>query len=149
MINQQEPTRRRIFLAEDNDDDIFLISRAIEGDGIAEVRDVAREGQSAVDILRSYDSESVDLVILDVNLPIVNGFEILSKIRRTPWLQDLPVVMFSSSSRRTDVDLAYKMGASAYVYKPSDYSELRNIINSLIKFSILFRERKARPVGHS
>lgn len=126
--------RLRVCLAEDSEDDIFLVSRAIESVGMAEVTYVARQGEEAMQLIRDFEPDTIDLVLLDINLPVRNGFEILVKLRETPALAGVPVIMFSSSSRSSDICHAYSLGASAYVFKPSDYDELKIMLAGIIRF---------------
>lgn len=123
-----------VFLAEDSEDDIFLVTRAIESMGLAEVNFVAREGEEAMQLIRDSTLGAIDLVLLDINLPVRNGFEILVKMRETPALANVPVIMFSSSSRDSDIRKAYLLGASAYVFKPSDYDELKDMLARIARF---------------
>lgn len=139
--------RLSIFLAEDSEDDIFLVTRAIDVVGLADVRIVARRGEEALRLLRGCAAGSIDLLLLDINLPIRNGFEILVKVRESPVLAEVPVVMFSSSSRESDIRQAYLLGASAYAFKPSDYDELEVMLAAIIRFFTKMRDSRCRDLN--
>lgn len=131
-----------MFLAEDNPDDVYLASRAIEQSGLARLEHVASDGREAFDLLQRFETGSTDLILLDVNLPIRNGFEILAKARELPALAAVPVMMLSSSTRKSDIREAYRLGASAYLHKPSDFEELSSLFTSMLAFASNLRERE-------
>lgn len=91
---------------------------------------IARDGAEALDFLfgtGDYRGRDLSvrplLVLLDLNLPKVNGLEVLRRIKGDPRTRDIPVVMFTSSAEPTDLLVAYSFGANSYVRKPVDYEE--------------------------
>jgi CheY-like chemotaxis protein len=94
-------------------------------------------GQVALDLLgriRRGDIERPVLIVLDVNLPRIDGFEILEQIRSTDGLGSIPVVIFSGSTSEEDIERAYELGANAYLSKPMDVDEHMSILEALVEF---------------
>lgn len=120
-----------ILLAEDHEDDVLLLRQAFAKAAVTSRLHVVNDGVDAVNYLNAqgkYGDRSVfpfpDLVLLDLNLPCRNGFEMLEWIRQQPWCSGLIVHVISSSTRATDVTKAYTLGANSYVVKPSRVEEL-------------------------
>jgi two-component system alkaline phosphatase synthesis response regulator PhoP len=86
-------------------------------------------GNAAVEILRT---ESPDLVILDVMMPGLDGYEVLTYIRETAHLEGLPVVMLTARAQLDDIQLGLSLGADAYLAKPFDPEDLLSVVESLI-----------------
>ena len=128
-----------ILYIEDEDDDVFLMKRAFdrsqqEGCTLT----VLPDGQEAVQYLsgsgKFVDRNSFPLpmvLILDLNLPIKSGFEILEWVRSQPQFVCLPLIIFSSSSHAADLKRAYSSGANSYLIKPSVSGELERLIRSV------------------
>ncbi|RKS03157.1 response regulator [Flavobacterium sp. 102] len=122
----------KILLIEDNEGDIFLIKEAFketnfQGD-ITEIKD----GDAAIDYFlkkKANDEDfSIDLVLLDVNLPKRNGHEVLKFIKSTPYLKHIPVVVFTTSSAKSDIQKAYKNAANSFITKPIDSEGFQEVI---------------------
>ena len=86
-------------------------------------------GNTAVEVLKT---ESPDLVILDVMMPGLDGYEVLTFIRETAHLEGLPVVMLTARAQLDDIQLGLSLGADAYLAKPFDPEELLSVVESLI-----------------
>jgi two-component system, response regulator len=130
-----------LLLAEDLEDDVFLFERALQRKKIGCTVRVASNGRQALDYL-SGKGEFADrnayplpsLVVMDIKMPEMDGLEALKKIRQDEKLSKLPVVIFTSSKRDEDVELAYGLGANAYVVKPSDTNQLAETLETMTKF---------------
>jgi|SRR5579859_4722910 len=134
-----EDTRTlEILLVEDAPGDVRLASEALKLLPIENRIHVAADGQEALNYLRqreSYAGESLpDLVLLDLNLPRVNGHEVLQKMKNDPRLKHIPVVVLTSSKNEEDVLKAYDAYANCYVTKPTDWSEYSSAIQSIGDF---------------
>jgi CheY-like chemotaxis protein len=115
--------RIRVLLVEDEQDDADIATAAlIESGGVSEVVR-AQEGGQALEILAS-ESSSIGLVILDLNLPGVNGFEILSRARAIPGCAGVPIVVLTTSRLYQDMRRALRDAASSFITKPDDLDEL-------------------------
>ncbi len=121
----------RIFLAEDNPADVFLIERALKEHNIAFDIEVAENGKQALSFLRRLDGSIAEsapsLIVLDLNLPQHDGAEILQRIRQTSVLSSVPVVVLTSSDSPRDQHTALQSGASRYIRKPSNLQEFMAI----------------------
>jgi len=121
--------KRTVLLVEDNPQDELLILRALRKANISAAIDVVRDGQQAVDYLfrtgeySQRAEELPSLVLLDINLPKLSGFDVLKRVRAEPNTQLLPVVMFTSSDEANDRLRAYSTGANSFVSKPLEFAE--------------------------
>jgi two-component system alkaline phosphatase synthesis response regulator PhoP len=86
-------------------------------------------GNAAIEVLKT---ESPDLVILDVMMPGLDGYEVLTFIRETPRLEGLPVVMLTARAQLDDIQRGLTLGADAYLAKPFDPEELLSVVESLL-----------------
>ena len=117
----------KILLIDDSDADVYLFQEAFKGLQNVQELKVARDGGQALQHLQAAAGNKYlpVLILLDLNLPKMDGFEVLRTIRADPKLRAIPVVVFSSSSDRSQVYRAYEMGANAYVVKPmNDFVDL-------------------------
>lgn len=119
---------RDILLVEDNPDDVELTRIAFEQARIPNRLVVVRDGAEALDYLhaRGRYSDRVELpalVLLDLNLPKVDGREVLQAIRSNPQTQSLPVVVLSTSREPSDVQSTYALHANSYIQKPLDFQK--------------------------
>lgn len=117
----------RILLVEDNEDDIDLTLLAFQRSRLANEVIVARDGVEALTLLHG-DAETPPLppptvVLLDLKLPRVDGFEVLRQIRANPATRLLPVVVLTSSAQERDLVQTYASGANSYIVKPVDFEQ--------------------------
>jgi two-component system, response regulator len=124
-----------ILLVEDNPDHATLIRRVLEhGAGEIKVRWV-KDGQEALDFLflRHGDQGATrpGLILLDINLPKVNGLEVLRKIKKDETLRMIPVIMVTTSDRGEEVQQSYQAGANSFITKPINFEDLSDKINSI------------------
>jgi len=122
------PEQSVILLVEDRDDDVFLVRRAFEKAGLSNPFQVAHDGEEAIAYLSGEGKFSNRsefplpwLVLLDLKMPKVDGFEVLRWIRSQPSLSRLIVLVLTSSEYMKDVDEAYKLGANSFLVKPLDF----------------------------
>ena len=128
-----ELNTRPILLVEDNPSDLDLTLRAFKRCNLANPVLVARDGQEALNwIPRWKAGETLPLVILlDVNLPRVNGLDVLRQLRETPVSKFLPVLMLTSSSEDRDVQMAYEHHANSYIVKPVSFDKLVEVATQI------------------
>lgn len=117
----------QVLLVEDNEGDVRLIKEAFSESKIDKTFNVARDGEDALNYLyaKGKYTERIkpDIVLLDINLPKKNGFEVLESIKKDPELKKIPVIMLSSSSSEEHVIKSYDLNANCYVTKPVDFDE--------------------------
>ena len=125
---------RTILLVEDSEDDVFLITRAFKSAGLVTPIARACNGQDAIDYLSGKDNYAdrakfplPALVLLDIKMPFISGFEVLSWVRAQPPLATLPVVVFTTSDQECDVKRAYASGANAYLVKPAHLEDCESL----------------------
>ena len=121
-----------ILLVDDNEDDRFLASRMLRKLPVPVRLEIARDGVEALDQLQGGDTATLpSLVILDLQLPRMNGAEVLEQLRATPETRDIPVVVVSASGHPLDLERCRKLGANAYLTKPLDVGQLNQVIAGL------------------
>lgn len=120
---------KRILLVEDNEHDVDLTLAALEEYNLANEVVVVRDGVEALDYLyqRGKHSDRADglpaVVLLDLNLPKVDGMEVLQRMKIDPVLKQVPVVMVTASRVEQDLVRSYELGVNAYVVKPVDFQK--------------------------
>jgi len=114
-----------ILLAEDDDNDVFFMRRALQKSGIDFALQVVRDGQQAIDYLNGHGAFSdrgqyplPTVILVDLKMPFLDGFEVLTWIRTQPSLNGLPVAVLTSSAEERDRRRARELGARAYFVKP-------------------------------
>jgi CheY-like chemotaxis protein len=123
-----------IIIADDDLDDQFFLQQAIRCSKINHRITTVFSGEELLNLL-SDDKEKTrltDLIILDINMPLLGGIEALSKIKSDLLLERIPVVMFSSASDESSRQRCINIGASAFFTKPNDTGELDNIFEEII-----------------
>jgi CheY-like chemotaxis protein len=127
-----------ILLVEDNEGDVVLTMDAFEESKINTTISVVRNGQEAVDFLFKRDrfeqENKPDLILLDINIPILNGHEVLKIIKQDPELKKIPVIMLTTSSSTRDINLSYENYANSYVTKPIDMEDFLKAILKIEEF---------------
>ena len=119
----------RLLLVEDNPHDVELFEIFIlEEEGVTLEFESVDHAQALFDRLADSSQPKPDMILLDVNLPRVDGFEMLAKIRGEMGLRDLPVSMLSTSNDELDIARAYRAGANHYMTKPPCYNQLDHFV---------------------
>ena len=121
-----------ILLVEDNEDDIVIIQEVFADMKLTAIIHTVRDGEAALAYLRregKYKAARVpDVVLLDINMPKKNGFEVLEEMKKEPRLQSLPVIMLTMSQREEDVVRSYTNGACSYIQKPVDLDRFKKLV---------------------
>lgn len=130
----------KILLVEDNDGDIFLTLEALKEARIHNIIDVVKDGEKAMQYLNKEnefaDAETPDLILLDINLPKMDGKEVLAKIKSDERLMVIPVVMLTTSDSERDIMESYQSHANCYVTKPVDFQKFMDVIQTVKEFWI-------------
>jgi len=140
---------KTILLVEDNPSDIELTRRALEKSNVANQLVVKEDGAEALKYLfeecgsSTYDDYPA-LILLDLNLPIVSGMEVLRRVRDDSRTKRIPIVVLTTSSEESDIDNSYDLGANAYIRKPVDNDRFIVAINYLGLFWLLINETPYR-----
>ncbi|WP_290794861.1 response regulator [Flavihumibacter sp. UBA7668] len=127
-----------ILLVEDNEGDIVLTLDAFEESKIKTDISVVKNGRDALDFLHRKgdfaNERKPDLILLDINIPILNGHEVLSEIKQDPELKKIPVIMLTTSSNQKDINLAYENHTNSYVTKPIEMEDFLKAILRIEEF---------------
>lgn len=120
---------KKIFLLADDDvDDKELFQDALNEIDPSIDCYLANDGKEALEILRDSSKIPPHIIFLDINMPGMDGWECLSILKSSSKYKDIPVIMYSTSSHRRDIDNALDNGALCFFTKPNEYSELKNIL---------------------
>jgi two-component system response regulator len=127
-----------ILLVEDNPADVKITQRALRESTLPVDLLVVRDGQEAVEYLLRQgvyadysDWRRPDLILLDLNLPRLNGRQVLDRLRATPSLRTIPVVVLTTSRRQEDVQEMYAAGANTYIEKPQDFNRFVQVLQTI------------------
>jgi CheY-like chemotaxis protein len=127
-----------VLLVEDNEDDIELTLEALKDSKVRMEIHVVSDGISAMAFLRCEgeyaDKPRPDLIFLDLNLPLMNGREVLKNIKGDPKLTEIPVVVLTTSEDEEDILNAYQLHANCYISKPVDFLKFTKIIKQVQGF---------------
>ena len=143
-----------ILLVEDSPDDEELTLRALKKNKIGNEIVVARDGQEALDYLFGEGSHAgrdtsnqPQVVLLDINLPKVNGLEVLARLRADERTHLLPVVVLTSSSEERDVIGAYMNHANSYIRKPVDFDQFTHAVQQLGLYWLILNQPPPKSVN--
>jgi CheY-like chemotaxis protein len=129
-----------ILLVDDNEGDILLTREALEDARIINKISIANDGVEAISFLKKdppyRDTEMPDIILLDINLPKMDGTEVLSIIKNDPELKRIPVIMLTTSSAEKDILASYDNYANCYITKPVDLERFMDVVRTIEDFWI-------------
>ena len=135
---REMPEKCPILLVEDNEDDIMITKRAIQKGQIKNTLCVARDGEEAMDFLRRRgrfrEASRPGFVLLDLNMPKLDGFEVLREVKNDPDLRSIPVVVLTTSGRDEDIEQAYALGCNNYIVKPVSFEKFIRTVIEIRKY---------------
>lgn len=128
-----KPQHRPILLIEDNPMDEDLTRRAFIRRKVINPLEVARDGEEALAYLSRWEAgDPLPVVILlDINLPKVNGLEVLSRYKASPTAFKIPIIVLTSSAEDRDIQTAYQLGANSYIVKPVDFEKFLEVAGQI------------------
>lgn len=140
-------THNAILLVEDNEDDVFLMTRALKSAGILNRLCVVEDGQQAINYLLGTDGFAdrdkyplPAIIFLDLKLPIKGGLDVLAWIRAKAEFEETVVVVLTSSNEPTDLKEAYRLGANSYVVKPPTATQLLDLAKAFKWYWLEFNQ---------
>jgi CheY-like chemotaxis protein len=136
---------RDILLVEDDPADAMLIEGALLERGVAREVTQVEDGVAALDYLRSPHRTRPDLIVLDLNMPRMNGRELLAVIKEDDELKIIPVVVLTTSGAPDDVVTAYRHHANAYITKPVNLDDFIHAVHSIDAFFLDTAAKIPRP----
>jgi CheY-like chemotaxis protein len=132
MAEHFNPQPIEILLVDDNDDDVVLLEESFRDSKFLNLMQIVRDGEEAIRYLQRrapYEyARTPGLVLLDINMPKMNGFEVLRTMKSDPLLRTIPVVMLTTSTRDEDIARSYDGGACSFVSKPVSFEKLKEVI---------------------
>jgi len=138
----------RVLIAEDDSSDVFLLKRAFQLAQVPATLHFVRDGQEAIDYLEGQNDYKdrtehplPDLLLLDLKMPRLNGFDVLSWLRRQPGLKRLLVTVLTSSDQPDDINRAYDLGANSYLLKPHNSSQLSELVAQVKRYWLDLNQR--------
>lgn len=137
-----------ILLIEDNPDDELLTRRAFVKNGIANPVFVAPDGEAALNMLYGPDAISPVLILLDLKLPKISGYELLKTIRSKPSTRHIPVVVLTASTEDRDILQSYELSANSYIRKPVEFDEFHRVIGQVGLYWLIINTRNPAPAPH-
>lgn len=129
-----------IFIVEDNNDDIFLIRLALNEYFSNSNFLTANNGKTAIKIfdeLITQNKKLPDLILLDINIPVINGIDVLKEIKSKDISKSIPTVIFTSSDSTSDMNYCYENGADLYIRKPNNINDFKKIISYIKEYFLL------------
>lgn len=133
-----EMKKVEILLVEDNPGDILLTQEALKTAKVANTLSIARDGEEALQFLRRQgpfaNAPTPDIILLDLNLPRLDGREVLEEIKKDPNLRKIPVVILTSSEAESDVVQTYNLHVNCYVVKPIDFDKFMDVVHAINDF---------------
>lgn len=127
-------TERNVLLVEDDPDRVMLTKRALSEAPAASTVEVVDNGEAAIERLDDEGAPTPDLVLLDLKLPGVDGFDVLQHVDEDDQTPDVPIVVLTSSTETEDMLRSYRLGANGYVTKPVDFEEFREAVRHIARF---------------
>ena len=121
-----------VLMVEDDPDDVYLTQQALRASRLRMNLNVVNDGVEAMKVLR--EGQRPDLVLLDLNLPRMDGREVLMAIKQDPDLASIPVVILTTSEAEEDIAASYREHANCYVAKPVDIEQFRSVVASIENF---------------
>lgn len=128
----------RILVVDDDPGDVLMIEEALEGSTVEKTISVVSDGQEAMEFLRGEGRHQgalrPDMILLDLNMPRMDGLELLRELDADPVLAMVPVVVMTTSDDQGDLSAAYAAGASSYFVKPVSFAEFVAQVGSILDY---------------
>ncbi|GAA5532447.1 response regulator [Deinococcus aluminii] len=135
-----DATPIEILLVEDSEPDILLTEEAFAAAGVANRLHITRDGVEALAFLRRDDvyagAPRPDVILLDINMPRMNGLEVLAELKRDPQLMTIPVIVLTTSEADEDILRSYQAHAASYVVKPIDFEHFYQAIQAFGRYML-------------
>lgn len=136
LIHRLMNKKVTILIADDDDDDRFLMQSALDEYGISNPTTFVKDGLALLNYLHQNNQTTVGLILLDLNMPRMDGREVLKILKSETKFRKIPVVVMTTSQAREDIEDCYTLGANCYIVKPSSFDAFNDTIFTLIKFWI-------------
>lgn len=128
----------RILVVDDDPGDVLMIEEALADSGVQKSIDVVNDGQEAMEFLRRegrhIDALRPDMILLDLNMPRMDGRQVLNQVKNDESLRTIPIVVLTTSNADSDILGSYTLQANAYVTKPIGLDEFNNVVRHIDEF---------------
>jgi two-component system, response regulator len=136
MTNHAKPIR--LLMAEDDPEDQLLVRKAFERSRLTNALSIVNDGEELLEYLERHgkygDARRPDLILLDLNMPKMDGREALKAIKANPALRSIPVIVLTTSSADEDILRSYNLGVNSYIEKPVTFDKLVDVVNALGRY---------------
>ena len=127
-----------ILLIEDDPGDVLMTREALENSATPRRLTVVGDGESAIDYLRKQGRHTAavtpDIILLDLNLPRMDGREVLAEVKADPVLRSIPVIVLTTSEAQEDITQSYSLHANAFITKPVDFDQFTEVVRRIDDF---------------
>ena len=120
-----------ILIAEDDPDDQLLIESAFSQAGLNTTLQFTNNGEELIGFLKNKNNDEPSFILLDLNMPKMDGNQCLSFIRANNDLRHIPVIVFTTSSLKENIQKAYQLGANSYITKPTSFNTLKDLAKQI------------------
>lgn len=124
-------SRRPILLVEDDLVDSMTVKRSLRDLNIANKLEIVDDGETALDFLRNPKNEKPCIILLDLNMPRMNGIEFLEIVKQDKLLKSIPVVILTTSKEEQDKVRSFDLGIVGYIVKPADYIQFIEVVRTI------------------
>ncbi|MCW3104214.1 MAG: rcp1 3 [Bacteroidetes bacterium] len=124
---------KHIMVVDDDEDDRKLFCRALNqvSQDIGCLR--ASNGKDALEYLGDAKNSVPEIIFLDINMPVMTGWEFLTKVKKDGRMKSIPIIIFSTSSNQRDINIAYDLGAASYCVKPDEPDDLKKMLHMVVE----------------
>ncbi|MEH0974664.1 response regulator [Micromonospora sp. CPCC 205546] len=137
-MGADSPSPVRILVVDDDPGDVLMIEEALADSDVEKVIDVVSDGQEAMEFLRREgrhtDARRPDVILLDLNMPRMDGRQVLGEVKSDEDLRTIPIVVLTTSNADTDIVGSYTLQANAYVTKPIDLDDFNDVVRRIDEF---------------
>ncbi|MET8232138.1 MULTISPECIES: response regulator [unclassified Micromonospora] len=132
------PQPVRILVVDDDPGDVLMIEEALADSDVEKVIDVVSDGEEAMEFLRAEgrheQARRPDVILLDLNMPRMDGRQVLGAVKQDEDLRTIPIVVLTTSNADTDIVGSYTLQANAYVTKPIDLDDFNDVVRRIDEF---------------
>ncbi|MGW4502109.1 response regulator [Micromonospora sp. NPDC004336] len=137
-MRAESPSPVRILVVDDDPGDVLMIEEALADSDVDKVIDVVSDGQEAMEFLRREgrhtEARRPDVILLDLNMPRMDGRQVLGAVKGDEDLRTIPIVVLTTSNADTDIVGSYTLQANAYVTKPIDLDDFNDVVRRIDEF---------------
>jgi len=134
MVQKIKNVNKKIIVVEDNYADMELTLIALKESNTPFEIVTKRDGQDLLEYMKIVNLDEIVFILMDLNMPKINGIEVLRRFQKNEYFKNIPVVILSSSIHQNDVNTCYSLGANAYLKKPLDIVAFSEMTKTLVNF---------------